>query len=391
MVVDSARARRPLSAQALRRRRRWAWPKATPCAPCRCRPRTDERRCRNSTSTASPGRRTTTPAWRTAISRPNTTRGLVANPREAALQGLAKMRALAARGFPQAVLPPHERPFSRRCARWASPAPMPRCSRAPRAKRPRCWPRARQPRRCGSPTRPPSARRRTPRTAACTSRRRISSPTSIARSRRRPPRAVLRAIFADDAQFVVHDPLPAAPQLGDEGAANHTRFAPDRGRPASNSSSTAGMASAAAWRRRDIRRGRRGGVRGHRAASWPCAGAHRFRAAESGRDRCRRVPQRRDRRRPGQRAFLPRARVHRSVRRAGGTRRRVGPAFAPIVVRERDVSSPMRSRPISSTASCWSDPTAACCSSRRPSSARTRVSTRISTRWSLAEAPSPRW
>src|SRR4030095_5034091 len=37
--------------------------------------------------------------------------GLVANPREAALQGLAKMRALSARGFPQAVLPPHERPY----------------------------------------------------------------------------------------------------------------------------------------------------------------------------------------------------------------------------------------------------------------------------------------
>ena len=34
-----------------------------------------------------------------------------ANPREAALQGLAKMRALAQRGFAQAVLPPHERPF----------------------------------------------------------------------------------------------------------------------------------------------------------------------------------------------------------------------------------------------------------------------------------------
>src|SRR5664279_702612 len=37
--------------------------------------------------------------------------GLIANPRAAALQGLAKMRALAARGFPQAVLPPHERPL----------------------------------------------------------------------------------------------------------------------------------------------------------------------------------------------------------------------------------------------------------------------------------------
>src|SRR5215207_2748672 len=38
----------------------------------------------------------------------------VANPRDAALQGLAKMRALAQRGLPQAVLPPHERP-----ATWA--------------------------------------------------------------------------------------------------------------------------------------------------------------------------------------------------------------------------------------------------------------------------------
>ena len=37
-------------------------------------------------------------------------RSQVAHPREAALQGLAKMRALAERGVPQAVLPPHERP-----------------------------------------------------------------------------------------------------------------------------------------------------------------------------------------------------------------------------------------------------------------------------------------
>ena len=36
---------------------------------------------------------------------------------------------------------------------------------------------------------------------------------------------VLRAIFADTTRFVVHDALPAAPQFGDEGAANHTRFA----------------------------------------------------------------------------------------------------------------------------------------------------------------------
>src|SRR5665647_1524821 len=33
-----------------------------------------------------------------------------ANPKQAALQGLAKMRALAAGGFAQALLPPHARP-----------------------------------------------------------------------------------------------------------------------------------------------------------------------------------------------------------------------------------------------------------------------------------------
>jgi succinylarginine dihydrolase len=43
--------------------------------------------------------------------------------------------------------------------------------------------------------------------------------------------AVLRAIFSDAAHFAVHDPLPAAPQLGDEGAANHTRFAADPNAP----------------------------------------------------------------------------------------------------------------------------------------------------------------
>jgi len=34
----------------------------------------------------------------------------VANPREAALQGLRKMKRLAEMGFKQGVLPPHERP-----------------------------------------------------------------------------------------------------------------------------------------------------------------------------------------------------------------------------------------------------------------------------------------
>lgn len=35
----------------------------------------------------------------------------VSNPRLAAKQGLLKMKALADAGYPQAVIPPHERPF----------------------------------------------------------------------------------------------------------------------------------------------------------------------------------------------------------------------------------------------------------------------------------------
>jgi len=42
---------------------------------------------------------------------------------------------------------------------------------------------------------------------------------------------ILSAIFADSEHFVVHEPLPAAVQFGDEGAANHTRFASGHGEP----------------------------------------------------------------------------------------------------------------------------------------------------------------
>ncbi|MEO8508951.1 MAG: N-succinylarginine dihydrolase, partial [Betaproteobacteria bacterium] len=150
---------------------------------------------------------------------------LVANPRAAALQGLAKMRALAARGLPQAVLPPHDRPDTAalralgfagtdaevvvRAARDA-PALLAACSSAAAM-----WV-------ANAATVSPSADtadRRvhfTPANLATHFHRALEAPTTT---------AVLRAIFADAGRFVVHDALPAAPQLGDEGAANHTRFA----------------------------------------------------------------------------------------------------------------------------------------------------------------------
>jgi succinylarginine dihydrolase len=39
----------------------------------------------------------------------------------------------------------------------------------------------------------------------------------------------LRALFANQERFVVHEPLPSTPAFGDEGAANHTRFAAAHG------------------------------------------------------------------------------------------------------------------------------------------------------------------
>jgi succinylarginine dihydrolase len=157
--------------------------------------------------------------------------GLIANPREAALQGLAKMRALSARGYPQAVLPPHERPhlpalralgFSgndavvlQRAARDA-PVLLAACSSAAAM-----WV-------ANAATVSPSADTAdgrthfTPANLVSHFHRSLEAPTTT---------AVLRAIFADGAHFAVHDPLPAAPQLGDEGAANHTRFATDANAP----------------------------------------------------------------------------------------------------------------------------------------------------------------
>ena len=149
----------------------------------------------------------------------------VANPRDAALQGLAKMRALAARGFVQAVLPPHERPnvgalralgfdgsdadIIVRAAREA-PQLLSACSSAAAM-----WT-------ANAATVSPSADTRdgrvhfTPANLVSHFHRSLETPTTT---------RILRAIFADASRFVVHDPLPAAPQLGDEGAANHVRLA----------------------------------------------------------------------------------------------------------------------------------------------------------------------
>ena len=147
-----------------------------------------------------------------------------ANPKQAALQGLAKMKFLADLGVAQAVLPPQERPavgFLRRLgfqgddaavlagAGHESPALLvTACSAS-------CmWA-------ANAATVSPSADtddRRVHFTAANL----ISQPHRAIEAG--STAAVLRAIFNDDSAFAHHTPLPASAHLGDEGAANHTRL-----------------------------------------------------------------------------------------------------------------------------------------------------------------------
>jgi succinylarginine dihydrolase len=156
---------------------------------------------------------------------------LPSNPREAALQGLAKMRALQQLGLAQGVLPPQERPnlpalrrlgYSGRdrdiLAKVAREAPglLAAVSSASSM-----WT-------ANAGTVSPSADTADGRvhfTPAnlCSNLHRSFEPETSGR--------VLRATFPDARHFEHHEPLPATPALGDEGAANHTRLCADYGEP----------------------------------------------------------------------------------------------------------------------------------------------------------------
>lgn len=154
--------------------------------------------------------------------------GQPANPRAAALQGLGKMRFVAALGVGQAVLPPHERPSLRTLRRLGF-----RGSDAEVLARAGCDPELGDSllRLSSSAAAMWTANAATvvPSNDAADGRLHLV-PANLSAMFHRSLEAetttlVLRAIFADARRFEVHDPLPDT--FGDEGAANHTRlFAP---------------------------------------------------------------------------------------------------------------------------------------------------------------------
>ncbi|TDV36107.1 succinylarginine dihydrolase [Paraburkholderia caballeronis] len=155
----------------------------------------------------------------------------VANPKAAARQGLRKMKRLADLGFAQGVLPPQERPSIRllrelgfggndaaAIAKAAKEAPE---LLAAASSASAMW----------------TANAATVSPSADTPDARVHfTPANLCSKLHRAieheaTRRTLTVIFADPARFVVHDALPGTPALGDEGAANHTRFCAQYGAP----------------------------------------------------------------------------------------------------------------------------------------------------------------
>ena len=155
--------------------------------------------------------------------------GGVSNPREAALQGLAKMKCLADMGVLQAVLPPHERPSLETLRAHGFSGSDERVLAAAAQHAPKLLVG------CSSASNMWVANAATVAPSADTADARVHfTPANLIskfhRSIEAPQTArTLRAIFRDEARFAIHPPVPGGQAMGDEGAANHTRFAPTHG------------------------------------------------------------------------------------------------------------------------------------------------------------------
>lgn len=150
--------------------------------------------------------------------------GAIASPRQAALQGLAKMKALAELGLVQGVLPPQERPDLRLLRRLGFAGDDPAVLRRTAEVDPTLLAIA------SSASAMWTANAATVAPSADTADARVHfTPANLIEKAHRAiepeaTRRALRAIFRDPARFAIHEPLPASNAFGDEGAANHTRL-----------------------------------------------------------------------------------------------------------------------------------------------------------------------
>jgi succinylarginine dihydrolase len=146
--------------------------------------------------------------------------GQVSQPRAAALEGVAKMRANLDLGLVQGIFLPHPRPNNAWLAELGTTIGQAETALAANAMSASAmW----------------AANAATVSPAPDTADQRCH--LTVANLRTMPHRshewpatlAQLRLAFGDVGQFVIHDPIP--PAFGDEGAANHMRLAPTYGEP----------------------------------------------------------------------------------------------------------------------------------------------------------------
>lgn len=149
---------------------------------------------------------------------------MVSNPREAALQGLLKMKFLMTLGIPQAVMPPHERPnipLLRSLGFTGNDKELvQQVYKASKYIFTVCF----------SSANMWTANAATVAPSFDTQDHRLHiSPANLITHLHRAQEVgmhyqVFKKIFADETKFKVHEPLPLAQYFGDEGAANHNRF-----------------------------------------------------------------------------------------------------------------------------------------------------------------------
>ncbi|WLI77126.1 N-succinylarginine dihydrolase [Kosakonia sp. H02] len=153
------------------------------------------------------------------------------NPKLAAKQGLLKMKALADAGFPQAVIPPHERPNVAALRQLGFTGSDEKVVEKAAAQAPQ-WLSAASSASAmwvaNAATVCPSADAMDGKVHLTVANlnnkfhRAMEAPTT---------EALLRAIFRDRETFAVHGALPQVALFGDEGAANHNRFGGEYGEP----------------------------------------------------------------------------------------------------------------------------------------------------------------
>lgn len=153
----------------------------------------------------------------------------VSYPKQAALEGLAKMRTMVRLGLPQAVLPPHERPNVPAIRQLGFTGSLSSAVAHLQGADPRLLATL------SSASAMWAANAATVSPSADTADRRVHfTPANLVSTLHRSfegpfTTTVLRTIFGDADHFVVHDPLPSHALFADEGAANHGRFAPSHG------------------------------------------------------------------------------------------------------------------------------------------------------------------